>query len=432
MLNWTRLAIACFTCTMLLGVRTISHAQDPFRESSKALRADNRLLAVEAMRKAVKEQPQFESMLGQYLPLISDYSTHAPFEKTVAAKTRNEDYVKQVKENLGQQTRQDAIQAIIELAQDRQIVILNEAHDSPQHRAFGHQLAKALRESGFEYMAMETLAGNLGRSGPMKFDHPTMATGHYSAEPVFGDFVRQTSNMGYQMIAYEIEPGQRNADPSDQYASIMQRENAQSDNLIKHVIEADKDSRLFVFVGYAHATENWRTLPDGRELGWMAAQIKKKTDIDPLTIDQVGGSYNPKASEVDPVFRLIHKHQPIAQPSVVKQEANGWLTSDGYHGKVDLTVFHPVQKMVDGRPDWLRMQGYRKPHAVKNNELFVRNPTLVQAYLESEGSDGLPVDQLLLDSADGDSTFLLPTGKYRIRSQTTDGKSVARGSIEIK
>ena len=410
-------------CSVFLSVLACLNTNLPgqgnlFMQSHEQLKNGNRLLAIDLMRKALAQSPEMQGVMQQYLPLISDYEPTTPYSETKANRVSNDEYVQQLREQITDITRLNAIETIVQLARDRQIVILNEAHDSPQHRAFGQLLAMELKKIGFEFMAMETLAGP---PGPVNIRYPRLGTGHYSAEPVFADFVRQAAKCGYQMIAYEIQQAQQsvdaNANPLD---SIKERENAQSDNLIEHVLDKHPDAKLFVYVGYSHATENWETLEDESQLGWMAAQINKKTGIDPLTIDQVGGSYNPKSSRVDSVFKLVQSQESLQQPTVLKLPSGTWLSSDSYYKKTDLTVFHPVQKMLSGRPDWLRMNGYRLPLAIENKDYFAGTTTLVQAYLRDERK-GLPVDQLLLESDAGTSTFLLPAGEYRTEIWTIDG-----------
>ena len=407
--------------------------QEFFRKSHKALEEGNRLLSVDLFRQAVKEYPQYESMLLQQLPLVSDYQPIIAFEDTVEAPAKNKEYVESIKSQIDSCTSFNAIEKIVELAKNQKIVILNEAHDMPQHRAFGLLLAKALRKAGFDYLAVETFALPWGIAGPVKFKYPTLETGHYSTEPVFGDFLRQANNMGYKMVAYEISMLQRSKKPTDQYDSILTREVTQAENIIKHVLEKDKNARLFMFVGYAHATENWKATPDGRELGWLAAQLKKKTGIDPLTIDQVSGSYNPKSNQIDPVFNVANEKFKIESPIVVTDKDDALVTTDNYHGAIDLSIFHPVQKMKNGRPDWLRMNGYRKEHSIENQMVFQDQATLVQAFLtdEVENKLAIPIDQVLVESVEGKSTLLLPAGTYTLKTSTIDGEIKTIGNIEI-
>ena len=48
---------------------------------------------------------------------------------------------------------EDALAASAAAAKDRQVVILNEAHHVPLHRAFSLEVARALRKQGFEWFA---------------------------------------------------------------------------------------------------------------------------------------------------------------------------------------------------------------------------------------------------------------------------------------
>ncbi len=410
----------------------LSAQENMFLKAEESLEAGNRLAAVEFYRKTFESNPSMRSVFNQYLPLISDYQPTSLYRDTKPLPIQNEEYVSHLNATLGSAERLEAIEEIVNLARERQVVILNEAHDSPQHRAFGLLLATELRKIGFEFMAVETLKGPQGKSGPVEFDYPTVETGFYSSEPIFGDFVRQAALAGYRMIAYEIEPSQRKVNAhEDVNASIIEREDAQSDNLIRHVLNKHTDAKLFIYVGYSHATEDWQTLEDGSRLGWMAAQIAEKTGIDPLTIDQVGGSYNPKSNQIDPVFQIVQSHKEIAKPILVRKQSGSFLSSDRYYKKTDMTVFHPIQEMVCGRPNWLRMGGYRKPYTIENKHWFVEATTLLQAFIQSEGVDALPVDQLLLDSSEGSSVFLLPVGTYRTEIRTIDGSVKGGPTIEI-
>lgn len=401
---------------------------DSLNAGLKSLQAGHRLQALELMRQAAQDNPALQQMLPQFLPAISDYSPQYPLEDTTASPVIHKAYWDSLVDSLQELKRADAIPTICELARHRQIVILNEAHDCPQHRAFAHRLALALREIGFESLAVETLAG---KPGPVVFDYPTLATGHYSGEPVFADFLRQARSSGFQFMAYEAEPDKMPPKPRDSYETIRWREETQADNLVAHVLEPNPAARLLIYVGYSHATEDWRTLPDGRQVGWLAAQLRKRTGIDPLTLDQVGGSYNPQARQVDAVFKLLQDAAPLKAPLVVQHPDGSWLTSDAYQGKVDLTVFHPPQEMSQGRPNWLFMDGYRKAVEIAREPYYRGTPVLLQAFLAHEAGDGIPMDQLLITSDEGQATFLLPPGAYRLVTQDAAGNHREHGMIQV-
>jgi len=59
---------------------------------------------------------------------------------------------------------EDAIAAIVREAKNRQVVILNEAHHVPLHRAFAMKLARELRKIGYEYLACEAFQEALDKA----------------------------------------------------------------------------------------------------------------------------------------------------------------------------------------------------------------------------------------------------------------------------
>ena len=432
----SRPRITVFTSTVFAILFFANYAQAQFEalnEGQAALEKGHRLKSVRLISEAAEKHPELKDVLYQYLPVISDYSIEIPFAAARQLSPANASYLETLGESAHQLERVKAMEAIVKAVRGRQIVILNEAHDTPAHRAFGMQLAKALANEGFQYLAIETLALPKSRAGLVDLNFPRLATGSYSKEPVFGDFIRQAVQFGYKLVAYEIDAEQRKKiDRADSYSGVLVREEAQADNIIDAVLKVDPDARILIFVGYSHATEDWSMLEDGRELGWLAARLRRKTDIDPLTIDQVGGSYNIKTGEVDAVYQLLHNEKPMESPTVFRRKDGSCVTSDRYYGKVDMSLFHPLQEMVKGRPDWLQCDGYRKPFDVRNKEYYRGTRTLLQAFLQDEPDDAIPMDQVVIESGKGDSTLLLPVGRYRLVSQIDDGTSVTIGAIEVR
>jgi hypothetical protein len=72
----------------------------------------------------------------------------------------------------------EALDEIARLAKGRKLVIVNEAHDAPEHRVFVGMLVEKLRSMGFSYYAFETLA-----EAPQSLKgrgYPVQETGYYS------------------------------------------------------------------------------------------------------------------------------------------------------------------------------------------------------------------------------------------------------------
>src|ERR1700722_12070140 len=137
-----------------------------------------------------------------------------------------------------------ALLVVDSMAANTRIVMINEAHHVPQHRAFAIQLLKHLRKKGFRYFAAETLA---------MYDHdlqtrgyPTNASGYYTAEPVYGDLVRTALKLGYRVIPYEAAGSFKNAE---------EREQAQASNLVEAIFKKDVHAKVIIYAGYSHIDE---------------------------------------------------------------------------------------------------------------------------------------------------------------------------------
>ncbi len=341
---------------------------------------------------------------------------------------------KKLKKKVEKYQPYDAVEEIIKLAKNRQIVILNEAHHLSFHRAFGQKLAIALKKIGFEFLAVETLTTNL-TLGPINIKYPHRSTGAYSMAPVFGDFLRQSINIGYTLASYDqtFEQGTKRAILKG-WDKIQERELFQAKNIVDTILKKNPSAKIFIYVGYSHADESWVTLKNGKKVGWMAAHLKKMTGTDPLTIDQAFGSdairFNNRAN--DPVFDYVMQQNKIHQTTVMKDKQGKFLTSKIFDNKIDLTVFHPKQKMIEGRPDWLRMEGYRKPLILKNSDYFTKGSVMLQAFVENETKSPIAMDQIIIKDAKGTSTFLLPLGNYKLISLDETGKKTFLGNIKVK
>lgn len=296
--------------------------------------------------------------------------------------------------------QEEAVGAIVRAARERRVVILNEAHHVPMHRAFALRLALALREEGFAYFAAETFlpgVAELARKG-----YPSLGMGHYSKEPVFGDLIRNAMRVGYRLVPYEQEEG---------YTTVAAREQRQAINLMQRVLQRDPSAKVFVYAGFDHVLER----PDRAGNVWMAQRLRELTGIDPLTIDQT-----PQAA-----FPLTG--------SVVLRSADGSFRALGEHtGKVDVQVFHPPETYANGRPVWLRDWLGRRPVEVPPDVIPGDQRVLVQALVAGEGSDAVPYDQVVLEPGRETRRLMLEPGRYELAVQDESGRVLARRSLEVR
>lgn len=326
--------------------------------------------------------------------------------------------------DLSQAQPAPAIEEIVRLAQDRRVVIINEAHHAPRHRAFTHELMLSLHEEGFTHFAAEAFCSG-DHCGPLLTDGAPMGggiTGFYLIEPVFADLARQAGAVGYSLVGYEITPQQRAASGANpDMDSMNYREFAQAENL-KAVLDANPDMRVLIHVGFGHVEES---LPE-QPLHVFAGRLKELTGEDPLTVDQTLGTPQPGEHDT-PLYRAFVERFGRAQAPMVI--AYGSERPTGVY-RTDLGVIHPEQREINGRPDWLSMGGYRKPRQFPLEPLGARS--LVRAFLVGEPEGAIAMDQILVEPDAESVTLMLPPAVYRLVRQTETSENLLLGTISVE
>src|SRR5579871_2078129 len=113
----------------------------------------------------------------------------------------------------------DARRYISYIVKNYQVVMINEAHNKPVHRAFVISLLGDLYKKGFHYLAMEMLNNFPDHS----LDKLNSSTGYYTSEPIGGELVRVALQMGYQLVPYE--------DTASFNHQATQRDSVQAENI---------------------------------------------------------------------------------------------------------------------------------------------------------------------------------------------------------
>lgn len=308
--------------------------------------------------------------------------------------------------------REEGVAAIVRAARDRQIVMINEAHHVQRHRAFSLLVARALRRIGFDTFAAEAFAPDAPRL--LKGGAPTAEAGEFLRDPFFGDLARQVVKIGYRPVAYEIEKA---PEGDDIYAVVNSRDQMEAENLVARVLKENPKARILIHCGFSHVTKTWDRVKDGRELAWLAARLKRLTGIDPLTVDQVGGTEGSDLDHSSPEYRFAVEKGWLNRPLAFRRPQGDYGAYGPWRGKVDLQVFHPPTRMVHGRPDWTAMGGYRSPRPVDPKLVPTQGSVLLQAFLASEPADAIPMDQVVLRAGTEAPALMLPRGKFRLVTQ---------------
>lgn len=300
-------------------------------------------------------------------------------------------------------------------ALDAQVVMINEAHNKPQHRAFTYSLLEDLYKEGFRYLALEMLNNSPDRSLQQLNDK----TGFYTKEPVAGELIRKALSLGYTLVPYEDTIAYKH--------TSVQRDSAQAAHIYE-VIKRDPKARILVHAGYGHISE----VGLGDEYIPMGLAFKKLSGIDPLTINQVlfteGSSYEYGRLYYDALMQKINIDEPVVL--LKNRDPVKLIDREGY----DIYVVHPPSVYKNNRPTWFSLNGERKEVTISPQEkaLF-----MVQAYYEDEYNSQplgkiIPADQTYITSDYGYYSLYLKPGKYKLVFRDVGYKELNVRDREVK
>jgi hypothetical protein len=300
----------------------------------------------------------------------------------------------------------DPLEAIASAAAATQIVIVNEAHDSPRDRAFIADVAVKLADVGYSTYAAETFFSSAAnRNGAETL---RLADGWYSQEPMFGALVRAVQREGYRIVAYDAPQAPATEDFIE---DINRREATAASNLVNRIFLGDRDAKVIVHVGYRHNDESVQRFPRGtfqrqREITWLAKRMKDILGIDPLTIDQT-------------VFGAD-------KPGLCVAGADGVALPAGR----DLYMAHPPLSFDRNRPTWRSDTGAREVETPRRLRRASER-VILEARRAEDPVDAVPVDRVLIDPGE-DIPLLLPPGKYKARAVLESGALLPETPITVR
>jgi len=207
---------------------------------------------------------QMQLTYGSFLANNSDYSTLLA-QQEIGYKLN--DSIGSVIKNevLG---NEKAIDEIIQQAKTKRLVMINENHFYPSHRAVITMLLQRLKAEGYNYLALEALASDTVLNQAKAY--PTLATGFYTREQHYGNLLRTTKELGFTFVSYEHNGANK------------EREIKQAENLFRKTFAKDSNAKVLVVAGIDHILKQ----EDGNGKKWMAQLFFEKYHIEPLTISQ--------------------------------------------------------------------------------------------------------------------------------------------------
>lgn len=328
---------------------------------------------------------------------------------------------------------------ILKEAAKYRILLINEAHNRPEHRLFTKSLLQDLHGMGYNVFMAEGIKFDNGLHGR---NYPVSTDGYYLSEPVYASLLRYANKTGYEVYAYE-QGGEKKKngywDDSvklDKYGSIKYisyqprdsmvliydekglkytqltsvREDAQAENIF-NVIKAHPQSKFIIHVGHGHLYES------GPMMGAKLRALLKGEDV--LTIDQV--HVTDRIPVIDTVTHetITHNFPYVLQDSITNRFFNVGLA-------VDYMVFNKRRQPDSlGRPGLLLEDVEKRTAYTPSVKMLKDCPCLFSAYYQDEymkeGQQTVAVDVILVKDPAQPIPLLLYKGKYIIIKKSKAG-----------
>ncbi|MEJ8803234.1 hypothetical protein [Pontibacter sp. H249] len=289
----------------------------------------------------------------------------------------------------------DPFAVIMSKARNASLILLNEAHHVPAHRAFAATMLDSLYAAGYTILSLEALSEEDTAVNSRKY--PVASSGFYTREPVFANFIRAALAKGFKVVGHEIRSNQEKQ-LSDPVARSNYRDSLQAVNLLA-TSKANPQAKVFGYVGYDHILEKERD--KYKRLG----AYLQEANVDALTIDQVTTCSCAK----------------VNSPAVLTSDGANPVTIGAKKGYVDIQVVHPPVALAGGRPHWLINTQTKKATWVQVPRQYKGKKVLVQVYnkteFEAEGERAIPVDQFLVDDNQSRVRVMVPETLKQTRVQ---------------
>ncbi len=313
----------------------------------------------------------------------------------------------------------EAIPYIIDRSKNHQIVITNERHHVSTDRLLPLSLLAPLYEQGFRYLAVETLAADHSIN---ELGYPTVYDGYYSNDVVYAQLLRSARDMGYKIVAYEIEDDQKAPeDPKNPINRYDERDSWQAKNIISRTFDADPEAKVLIHCGYGHVSEGMLTRSTP-----MARFLKDYTGLDPLTIGQTHFSERYETEREHPWRRQAASLGLLGDTPRVLMNPQGNLIRD--LKSIDIEVIGLQTRYKHGRPIWMSMGGIRQPISIDTPKCVNRS-CVIEAFDPEEDEYAIPYDRLEVDHSTTAVLYVPPWTPLNIRIMDLDANVLGLRSV---
>lgn len=303
-----------------------------------------------------------------------------------------------------------AVDFIIEEANKHHFTLINEAHYNSQHRSFTADFLEPLWDTGYRYLALETLShfdDKIYERG-----YPIQSSGYYSKDSNFGNLIRKALKIGYKLVPYETQNGNDGT----------LRDYDQAKNIYDQTWKQDKNGKVLIHAGYSHIAET-----GGPSYEPMGFQLKKLISQDIFTIDQVSMIGLLDSNKQHKYYLEACKIIDFSEPIIFLTKEDNVIVGPVNLSGIDVQVYHPKTKFENGRPDWMNKEETKQ--IPLNEELLKYKGNLIQAVKRGEALDAVPIDQFIISEG---IVFLLVSGYYDLRLINCKGDMIATLELEVK
>lgn len=304
----------------------------------------------------------------------------------------------------------DPIPTLVRLARENKVVMINESHYKPLHKAFIAKFAEALSKEGFGHYGAEPLSSGTTQNlnspeGLAGRGYPIMSEASYLDEPIFGQVLEKIVDLDYQLFSYESSSAEK---PEDIHPKIY-RERQQAKNIIDYM-ELYPNEKFFIHAGFAHIVDSY---DERSRTYWMAHHFKRGSAIDPFTISQTHcyGTNN------------YHKTGTLGYALIVDQSGDP-VAMNG----VDATIVPPVEPQERDRPVWLTEHMGRKLVDLPKAAIFNEYYTLITAKNIDRLPEAAPEDEIYR-APYSDKALALRSGNYELEIHA--GKDVLLAKVPM-
>ncbi|MDR0755024.1 MAG: hypothetical protein LBF04_06515 [Prevotellaceae bacterium] len=211
----------------------------------------------------------------------------------------------------------DVLDFLIEKCKEEKIVMFNENHFSPNNRLLLHLLLQKLYNSGFKYFGLEMLwEKDINERGFV-----VSKSGFYTCEPMAANLIKKAKNIGFQVFYYE--------------SFKNEREKEEAQNIYNNTFRLDSLAKVVILAGFGHINENISA-----NKHWMAAELKKIYNIDPLTISQTS-YYVANTNNWLAVVDTIYRKKPALQADIYLSNNLDYSTFAKLDNYIDYSIELP-------------------------------------------------------------------------------------------